>query len=274
MSRTTRKGFKLIELLIVIGIIAVMIGIMFPPVRRVRDAAARSQCANNLKQVMIGLHMYNDIHRSPAYPSSGNPDASGVTYFPPGCTGPGSIPEERLSWIVALLPYLDEEALYTRFDREKGYVDNLRASESRIQSLLCPASKEATTLGHFTNYVAMAGIGADAAIQPTGTPGNGFMGYDRLTSLSMIKDGTANTIAIMETSFNLGPWARGGTSTLRGFDASNVPPIGDQRPFGGHPTGFNVAKADGAVWYIRSSIDPKILAAASTIDGGEPVNLD
>ena len=61
------------------------------------------------------------------------------------------------------------------------------------------------------------------------------MGYDRLTSLAMIKDGTSNTIALMETRFDLGPWARGGASTLRGFDPADVPLYGDQRPFGGHP---------------------------------------
>ena len=100
------------------------------------------------------------------------------------------------------------------------------------------------------------------------------MGYDRLTSLAMIKDGTSNTIALMETRSGLGPWARGGSSTLRGFDPADVPLHGDQRPFGGHQGGMNAAMADGSVRFIRSSIDPKKLAAAITIAGGEPVDLD
>ena len=100
------------------------------------------------------------------------------------------------------------------------------------------------------------------------------MGYDRMTSGAMIKDGTSNTIALMETRFGLGPWARGGASNLRGFDPADLPLHGDQRPFGGHTGGMHVAMADGSVRFIRSSIEPKKLAAAITIAGGEVVPLD
>ena len=100
------------------------------------------------------------------------------------------------------------------------------------------------------------------------------MGYDRLTSSEMIKDGTAQTIALLETRAGLGPWARGGPSTLRGFDPDDPTLHGDQRPSGGHSTGMHAAMADGSVRFLRSSIDPKRLAAAITIAGGEPVDLD
>jgi prepilin-type processing-associated H-X9-DG protein len=120
----------------------------------------------------------------------------------------------------------------------------------------------------------MSGIGDTAAGQPAGAVGNGFMGYDRLTSAAMIKDGTSNTIALLETRFDLGPWARGGASNLRGFDPADVPWHGDQRPFGGHAGGMHAAMADGSVRFIRSSIEPRNLAAAITIAGGERVDLD
>ncbi len=100
------------------------------------------------------------------------------------------------------------------------------------------------------------------------------MGYDRLTSLDMIKDGTSNTIALMETRSGLGPWARGGSSTLRGFDPTDGSLQNDNPPFGGHHEGMNAAMADGSVRFLPSSIDPKRLAAAITIAGGEPVDLD
>ena len=100
------------------------------------------------------------------------------------------------------------------------------------------------------------------------------MGYDRLTSVAMIKDGTSNTIALLETRFGLGPWARGGGSNLRGFDPADVPLHGDQRPFGGHAAGMYAAMADGSVRFIRSSIEPEKLAATITIAGGERVDLD
>jgi hypothetical protein len=100
------------------------------------------------------------------------------------------------------------------------------------------------------------------------------MGYDRPTSVTMIKDGTSNTIALMETRVGLGPWARGGASTLRGLDPTDVPPLGDNRPFGGHTTGTHAAMADGSVRFLPYSIDAKRLAAAITIAGGEPVDWD
>jgi hypothetical protein len=100
------------------------------------------------------------------------------------------------------------------------------------------------------------------------------MGYDRLTSTAMIKDGTSHTIALMETRSGLGPWARGGASNVRGLGPADVPLHGDGRPFGGHPDVMPAAMADGSVRFIRPSVEPNKLAAAITIAGGEPFNLD
>jgi prepilin-type N-terminal cleavage/methylation domain-containing protein/prepilin-type processing-associated H-X9-DG protein len=274
MSRSTRNGFTLTELLVVIAIIAVLIALLLPAVRRVREPAERLQCQNNLKQLMLAMLNYESTGRPAQYPSAGYPVSPTERLFPPGCFGPGTTPEERLSWMVTLLPYLEQDPLYQQFDFEKGYAGNLPAAQTRIKTFLCPASKEAATVGAVTHYVAMAGIGHTAAGQPAGAVGNGFMGYDRLTSVTMIKDGISNTIALMETRVGLGPWARGGTSTLRGFDPANVPVHGDQQPFGGHSAGMNAAMADGSARFLRSSIDPKKLAAAITIAGREPFDLD
>jgi hypothetical protein len=176
--------------------------------------------------------------------------------------------------MVALLPHLEQDSLSRQFDGEKGYAGNLPAAQTRIKTFLCPAANQAEAVEAVTHYVAMSGIGHDAGWQPAGAAGNGFMGYDRLTSAAMIEDGTSHTIALMETRVGLGPWARGGASTLRGFDPADVPLHGEQRPFGGHPGGMHAALADGSVRFIRSSIDPKKLAAAITIAGGEPFDLD
>jgi hypothetical protein len=125
-----------------------------------------------------------------------------------------------------------------------------------------------------THYVAMAGVGTDAAARAADRTGNGFMGYDRLTSLAMIKDGTSNTVALMETRSELGPWAQGGTSNLRGIDPVDVPAFGDGRPFGGHAGGATAAIADGSVRFVPAAIEPGKLGAAITIAGGEPFSLD
>jgi hypothetical protein len=274
MSRPARDGLSRIEVLVVIAIIAILIGLLLPAVRRVREPAARMQCGNNLKQLMLALHTFESTGRPAPYPSTGHPDAPAGRSFPSGCFGPGTTPKERLSWMVALLPYLEQDALSRQFDVEKGYAGNLPAAQTRIKTFLCPAATEVETGDAVTHYVAMSGIGYAAAEQPAGAAGNGFMGYDRLTSEAMIKDGTSNTIALMETRFNLGPWARGGSSTLRGFDPADVPVHGDQRPFGGHAGGMQATMADGSVRFIRSSMSPETLAAAITIAGGEQLGSD
>jgi prepilin-type N-terminal cleavage/methylation domain-containing protein len=274
MSRSTRNGFTLTELLVVIAIIAILIALLLPATRRVREPAQRAQCQNNLKQLMLAMHNFESTGRPASLPSTGHSDSPTGHLFPPGCFGPGATPEERLSWVVALLPYIEQQSLYNQFDLEKGYAGNLPAAQTRIKTLLCPALQDVAAGDAVTPYLAMSGIGHEAAGQQAGAAGNGFMGYDRLTSAAMIIDGSSNTIALMETRFGLGPWARGGSSTLRGFDPADVPLHGDQRPFGGHPGIMPAAMVDGSVRFLSSSIDPKKLAAAITIDGGELVDLD
>jgi prepilin-type N-terminal cleavage/methylation domain-containing protein len=274
MYRSPRHGFNLIELLIVLLILAILIGLLLPTVRRVRPAADRVACQNNLKQLMMAMYNLESTGRPASSAATGNADSSAEGAFPPGCQGPGTTPEDRLSWMVALLPYLEQGSLYQQFDLEKGYADNLPAAQTRIKVFLCPTVKAASESDAVTHYVAMSGIGSDSASQPAGATGNGFMGYDRRTSPKMITDGTSNTIALMETHVSLGLWARGGPSTVRGFDPADVPLTGDQRPFNAHSGQMLAALADGSVRLIPSSIDPQVLAAAITIAGGEPVNLD
>ena len=265
MSREARKGNTLTQVILVIASIALVIGLLLPSVRRIRPAAERMRCQNNLKQLMLALHNFQSTHES---------DAPNAQLLPSGCIGPGATPEERLSWMVLLLPYLERDPLFRRIDPEKGYAGNLLEAQTKIRDFTCLEPDEAANAEAVTNYVAMSGIGLDAASQPTGTAGNGFMGYDRPTSFSMIKDGLSHTIALMETRSGLGPWARGGSSNLRGFDPDDVPFCGDQRPFGGHANGVNAGMADGSVRFIRSSIDPSKLAAAITIHGGEQLDLE
>jgi prepilin-type processing-associated H-X9-DG protein len=272
MIRSARNGLTLIEVLVLIAIVAVLIGLMLPAARRVRGHTERIQCVNNLRQLILALHAFEPTSVSAANPSTSHPDATAGHVFPPGCLGPGATPEDRLSWMVAALPYLEHESLYQQFDLEKGYAGNLPAAQTAVRTFLCPASKDVGTGDAVTHYVALSGIGRDAATRAAGAAGNGFMGYDRRTSLDMITDGTSNTIALIETRSGLGPWARGGPSTLRGFDPAGPSLQGDQPPFGGHPDGMHAAMADGSVRFLPSSIDPKRLAAAVTIAGGEPVD--
>lgn len=274
MAPFPRNGLNRVDVLVIITILLSAICFFLPSVRRVREPAERMSCQNNLKNLMIALESFQSTGRSATILPSNPPGVHTGHLFPPGCLGSGATPEERLSWMVAVLPYLQQDSLYQTFDLEKGYAENFSAGQSRIKELLCPSAKDVETAEALTNYVAMSGIGINAAAQPAGTVGNGFMGYDRLTSLDMIKDGAANTIALMETRHHPGPWARGGSSTLRGFDPTQVSLQGDNPAFGCHPKGINAAMADGSVRFILSTFDPQRLAAAITIAGGEPVDLD
>jgi prepilin-type processing-associated H-X9-DG protein len=269
VSRPARDGLTLIEVLVIIGIILMLIALLLPATRHVREAADRMSCQNNLKQLMLGLHSFE----STAIRSTSQPEPPGEV-FPPGCIGPGIIPEERLSWMVAVLPHVEQNSVYQQFNLKKGYVGNLPAAQTHVRMFSCPVSRDAVKGDAVTHYVAMSGIGRDAAMQPAGANGNGFMGYDRVTSVNMIKDGTSNTIALVETRHDVGPWARGGPSTLRGFDPTDSSLQSDNPPFGGHVGGMNIAMADGSVHFIQASIDPKWLAAAITIAGGERVDQD
>lgn len=254
MPLKKRPAFTIAELLVVIAIIFLVMALALPATRRVRGAAEKMQCASNMRQLVIATHNYHNDFKA----------------FPPGCISAGTNPESRLSWMVAILPYMEQDKLFKSIDISKGFDGNYPAIETKLKNLQCPAA--ATPLNQsVTHYVAMSGIGKEAAFQPVRTAGNGFMGYDRITTLGMIQvtDGISNTIALIETGFELGPWARGGIATLRGFDPTVNPWAGEQRPFGGFHYKTNVAFVDGAVRDQRNTQNPKTLAAAITIAGGE-----
>lgn len=260
MSHASRRGFTLIELLVVVFIIVILAAMMFPAVRRVREPQVRLHCQNNLKQLMLALHNYADTNGA----------------YPPGCVGVGASPEARLSWMVPLLPYIEQDALYKKFDLTKGYAEHRDAAGVQVNVFMCASANESFTNEPVAHYVALAGIGPDAATRPADAPGNGFMGYDRVTKPGAIKDGSANTLALIETRVGVGPWAAGGAANVRAFHLDDAPHIGEDRAFGWHAEGkgANAALADGSVRFLSAKTDAAKLAAAITIAGKETITLD
>jgi prepilin-type N-terminal cleavage/methylation domain-containing protein/prepilin-type processing-associated H-X9-DG protein len=125
-----RRGFTLVELLVVIAIIAVLIALLLPAVQKVREAANRSQCQNNLKQIGLALHSYESAYaRLP--PNSVPMTGSTSTAF-----------GDRYGWPVLVLPYLEQQQLFLTVDMSKRYFDpaNEAAASTRVKSYVCPSA--------------------------------------------------------------------------------------------------------------------------------------
>jgi prepilin-type N-terminal cleavage/methylation domain-containing protein/prepilin-type processing-associated H-X9-DG protein len=215
----TRNGFTLIELLVVIAIIAILIGLLLPAVQKVREAAARMQCSNNLKQVGIALHAYHDANNQ--LPVGGSAD------MPPYGTATGQA--WGSAWTVWILPYIEQGNLFSRFVFTGGSgwgnaTNNTQAANVRMKTYLCPSSPvgESTT-GSFgghnvsnNHYVGISGAvnGLIPGYNDTriNTPsagtsncctggilsGGGTLYPGSKVTLVGITDGTSNTMVVAE----------------------------------------------------------------------------
>src|SRR5260370_30068224 len=109
---TLRIGFTLIELLVVIAIIGVLIALLLPAVQKVREAANRTQCANNLKQIGLAMHNFHDTYG--AYPNSGNHWDTGISYDASGA--PQNFKYQQAGWGYQILPFIEQDNLYNTSD--------------------------------------------------------------------------------------------------------------------------------------------------------------
>ena len=200
-QRTGRRGFTLIELLVVIAIIGVLLALLIPAVQKAREAAARSQCTNNLKQMGLGLHNFLDQNK--VFPTSGE----GVN-----AAGTGTAFDLH-STFTYLLPYLEHDDVYKAMDLRFAYNDpvNQAAAKTVIPEYLCPSNPARPKDGRdaygygYCDYMPVA----YTDINPDPTPGNlvrlpagsirspGALQLGGTTPGDII-DGLSKTIAIME----------------------------------------------------------------------------
>ncbi len=136
------KAFTLIELLVVISIIAILIGLLLPAVQRVREAASRMKCANNLKQLGLALHSYEGVNNK--YPPSciitnpyANGSAYGIAYGDDRRVGPSGF-----GWGALLLPYLEQDNLFRQFNMNDACWSpaNAAAAKTKVPAFLCPSA--------------------------------------------------------------------------------------------------------------------------------------
>jgi hypothetical protein len=234
---------------------AVATALILPAIRQSRLAALRSQSKNNLKQLALAMHNHLDAHK----------------VLPSGTVVNEKLePEQRLSWMVPLLPYLEQQALYQRINQEAAWNDESNRNYTRVhlRVFVNPGFQEGVSPG-VTNYVGMAGVGEGSEKLPVRHPKAGVFGLDRQTGFQHITDGTSNTIMISEST-NGGNWAQGGRSTLRSLTAK--PYINGPDGIGGpYPGGCHMGLCDGSVRFISENIDPEVLEALTTISGGEVI---
>src|SRR4051794_8209756 len=133
-TQTRRSAFTLIELLVVIAIIAILIALLVPAVQKVREAAARATCQNNLKQLALGLHNYHDSFSH--FPAGAQAVVNPVPQTVPATTIQGT------SWIVFVLPYIEQAGVYAQYNFQQTYSSAQNGGvvgANVIKTLYCPS---------------------------------------------------------------------------------------------------------------------------------------
>ena len=203
----SRRGFTLIELLVVIAIIAILIALLLPAVQQAREAARRTQCKNCLAQIALALHNYDMAHGSLPI-GSVNP-ISPIVSTPQGY---------HMSWIAQLLPFMDQQPLYSQIDFHVGAYDakNEQARKTKLVTVLCPSDFRDGG-GHVepggSNF---AGCHHDVEA-PIDHGNHGVLVLNQAIPFDSITDGAASTIFVGEKVLQeseLG-WISGTRATLR-----------------------------------------------------------
>ncbi|MDI9444260.1 MAG: DUF1559 domain-containing protein [Planctomycetota bacterium] len=286
-------GFTLVELLVGIAIIGILIALLLPAVQAAREAARRSQCANNLKQLSLGLHNYHDTHQ---------------TFPPPG------ISSNDMSWHVVLLPFIEQTALHDQFDFRAGAyngVGKMVNSLNKVDAFLCPSNANDSdihstesidgVLVYTCHYYGVMGPngynntkGKDYKCTATDTWGSycsqGAIVYPAGTKISSFYDGTSNTYLLGELAYPDFPhrrsWVRGSytgyggglmpsAKNVRYPINSRITTLWNDDAFGSkHPGGAQFTRADGSVAFVSETIDQSLYLAIASRDGEEPVSSE
>jgi len=300
LSSRTRRGFTLIELLVVIAIIAILIGLLLPAVQKVREAAARATCQNNLKQIGVAIHNYASSNQDKIPPGmAGWTPVSGNNQYPGG----------NFHW--HLLPYIEQGALPQTLQTGGIYYTwgaagsvNGQTTSTAVKTYRCPSDPTPSgdgarsnnaggwpVTGYFRNYFM---FDTTDAIQTSGH----HWTISKFT-IANIPDGTSNTVGVVERYADLLPnsvsgsqysglythhgqdrahWGYSQWAPVYGQWSNGVPQSGVKPqqaayylPNSGHSAGVQVALMDGSVRGVSGSVSANTWIYAITPDDGQPM---
>ena len=292
------RAFTLIELLVVIAIIGVLVAILLPAVQQAREAARRSQCLSNMKQIGLAFHNYESTH--------GGFPACRWTF---GNVSSGS------GWGVRLLPYIDQSALFNQYDFNKSFYDteNGEVVKVTVPVFRCPSTPSpplianvqsgggATTgtFGATGDYAVTHLINAIYKVNGV-TPRPALPTENTIGVIRDITDGTSNTILVHEQSGRpdwylnkqkqtttsgltngpwWGPWASYRHFTYQSYSVSGTATgfactincNNSQGTFSFHTGGAHTAMCDGSARFLGESLDANVMFALISRDGKEPI---
>ncbi len=289
--RPARRAFTLIELLVVIAIIAVLIGLLVPAVQKVRSAALRVQCSNNMRQLGLALHNFHDVNGG--FPAAHLTMPNGATH----------------SWTAQILPFIEQDALYKQYNFNKDWSaapNDAGVNQHQIKQFICPAApgdRVGANNRGILDYPAINEIHRpnrffQGKLPPSDPTFIGVLGKNVRRRITDITDGSSNTLLLAEDAgrnqswemgrhtgslSESGAWANpGGAITVAGFNPTtkSIPgPIAvngcnAQNVYGFHTNSAGGLFGDGSVRFLSSATSLNVLVALTTRDIGEVVNPD